>query len=322
MMQQVPEARLVAVSDLIEAKARTVAERFGCDWYADYHKLLERDDVDVVGVYTPSGLHLDVALDAARAGKHVLTTKPMEITLERADRIVSACREARVRLATEFAERYHPVNYAIYRAIRDGKFGKMVLGEYSFKCYRDQEYYESNGGWRGTWKLDGGGAIMNQTVHSVDQMIWQMGDVESVSARWGTYTHRIETEDTAVAMVTFRSGALGVLVGTTTFHNDRPFKNYGGGVTKRIEVNGESGSATSIDGKVAMWKVVGAEPVPAEVEPPAVNIFQDYARWVLDDRYASPTLPKAEESRKTLELVLAVYESARNGGKAVRLPLA
>lgn len=313
MMQQVPEARLVAVVDLVEPKAREVAERFGADWYTDHRQVLERPDVDVVGVYTPSGLHLDIALEVAAAGKHVLTTKPMEITLDRVDRIITACDAARVKLATEFAERYHPVNYAIYRAIGDGKLGKMVLGEYSFKCYRNQEYYESNGGWRGTWRLDGGGAIMNQTIHSVDQMLWQMGDAESVTARWGTYTHRIETEDTAAALVTFKSGAMGVLIGTTTFHNDRFARLYGGGVVKRIEVNGELGSATSIDGKVAMWKVVGDEPVPSEVDPPAVNVFQDYARWAQDDSYASPTLVKGPESRKTVEFILALYESARTG---------
>lgn len=313
MMQQVPEARLVAVADLVEAKARDVAGRFGADWYTDYHRVLERDDVDVVGVYTPSGLHLDIALEVAAAGKHVLTTKPMEITLERVDRIIAACGEARVKLATEFAERYHPVNYAIYRAIQDGKFGKMVLGEYSFKCYRNQEYYESNGGWRGTWRLDGGGAIMNQTIHSVDQMLWQMGDVDTVTARWGTYTHSIETEDTAAALVTFKSGALGVLIGTTTFHNDRFARMYGGGVVKRIEVNGELGSATSIDGKVAMWKVAGDESVSPEVDPPALNVFQDYARWVKDDAYSSPTFVKGAESRKAVEFILGLYESARTG---------
>jgi len=152
-------------------------------------------------------------------------------------------------------------------------------------------------------------------------MLWQMGPVESVTARWGTYTHRIETEDTAVALVTLKSGALGVLVGTTTFHNDRPFKSYGGGVVKRIEVNGESGSATSLDGRVAMWKVAGGVEVPAEVEPPAVNVFQDYARWVRDDTYSSPTLVKGPESRQAVELILAIYESARTG-KTVSLPLA
>lgn len=320
MMQQAPEAKLVAVVDLVEDKAKQVAERFGCDWYTDYHKVLERDDVDVVGVYTPSGLHKEIALDVARAGKNVLTTKPMEITLERADTIISACKEVGVKLGTEFAERYSPYNYALYRAVHDGKFGKMVLGQFDYKCYRDQAYYESNGGWRGTWKVDGGGAIMNQTIHSVDQMIWIMGDVDTVTARSGTFTHQIETEDTAAAVITFKSGALGTLVGTTTFHNDRPFKLYGGGVTRRTEVNGESGSATLIDSKMAMWKVIGDGEVPGEAQPPAVNIFQDYARWVLDDDYSSPTLAKAEESRKTLELVLAVYESARTG-KSVSLPL-
>lgn len=319
MMQAAPEARLVAVADLVEAKAKDVAAKFGADWYTDYRRMLEREDIDVVGVYTPSGMHLNIALDVARAGKHVLTTKPMEITLERADSIISACKEAGVKLATEFASRYSPHNYGVYRAIKDGKFGKMVLGEFNYKCYRDQAYYESNGGWRGTWKVDGGGAIMNQTIHSVDQLLWLMGDVDTVTARWGTFTHKIETEDTAVALITLKSGALGVLVGTTTFHNDRPFKLYGGGVTRRIEVNGEFGSATLIDDVTKMWKTVEGE-ASSQVTLPAVNVFQDYARWVLDDSYNSPTLAKAEDSRKTLELVLAIYESARSG-KPVTLPL-
>lgn len=322
MLQEAPEARLVAVSDLVKDKARATAEKFGADWYSDYHKMLERPDIDVVGVYTPSGLHRDIALDVAKAGKHVLTTKPMEISFERADAIIDGCKKAGVKLATEFAVRYSPYNYALYRAINDGKFGKMVLAQFDYKCYRDQAYYESNGGWRGTWKIDGGGAIMNQTIHSVDQMLWLMGDVDTVTAKCGTYTHTIETEDTGVALLTFKSGAMGTLVGTTTFHNDRPFKNYGGGVTQRVEMNGEHGSVTLIDNKTAMWKFAGADSdVPSQLQPPAVNIFQDYARWILDDSYSSPTLAKAEEARKTLGLVLAVYESARTGG-TVTLPLA
>jgi len=312
MMQKAPEARLVAVADLNEKRASETAARFGVEWYTDYHRLLDRDDIEVVGVYTPSGLHQDIALDVARAGKHVLTTKPMEITLERVDQIIAGCAKAGVKLATEFGFRYSPSNWALYKAIQDGQLGRLILGEFDFKCHRTQEYYGSDGGWRGTWKLDGGGAIMNQTIHSVDQMLWMMGDVESVNAHWGTYTHCIETEDTAVALLKFRNGALGVLLGTTTFLNDRPAARYGA-TTQRIEVSGEFGSATLIDNKTTMWIMTKDKDTPATLDPPAVNIFQDYARWVRDDNYSSPTLSKNGASRKTVELILAIYESARTG---------
>jgi len=313
MMQEAPEARLVAVADLIEEKARRASGQFDAAWYTDYRKMLERDDIDVIGVYTQSGLHMDVALDAARAGKHVLTTKPMEITLDRIDQIIDTCKAEGVKLTSEFANRYKPANYGLYCAIQQGQFDKLVLGDFAFKCYRNQEYYEADDGWRGTWNMDGGGAIMNQTIHSVDQMRWLMGEVDTVTARWGTYTHDIETEDTAAALVTFKNGAIGTLIGTTTFHNNRPFLRYGGGVTQRIEVNGASGSATLIDNKTAMWKTLGEEEAPPKISSPALNVFQDVARWVQDDSYTSPTLVKVEESRKAVELILAIYESAREG---------
>lgn len=312
MLSQAPEARLVAVCDLQEQRARDVAAAHGADWTTDYHDLLRRNDIDVIGVYTPSGLHRDLVVEAARAGKHVLTTKPLEVTLERADDVIATCRQAGVKLATEFASRYAPGHYALYEAIRRERFGRLILGEFSFKCYRDQSYYDADGGWRGTWKIDGGGALMNQTIHSVDLMLWLMGPAESVTARCGTYTHEIETEDTAVALVTFKNGALGTLVGTTTFHNDRPFKLYGGGVVKRNEVHGSLGSATMIDDRMVMWKV-GDSDSPAEIPPPAKNVFQDYARWVLDDAYRSPTLVTADDARRSLAFILGVYESARTG---------
>jgi predicted dehydrogenase len=319
LIQRSPDARLVAVAARSADKAKDAGSKLGVDWYTDYRELLKRDDVDVVGVYTPSGQHRDIAIDAARAGKHVLLTKPMEITLERCDAIISACEKAKVKLATEFIFRYRPSNYALYRSIADGKFGQMVLGEFAYKCFRSQAYYESNGGWRGTWAIDGGGAIMNQTIHTVDQMLWMMGEPLTVVAHCGTYTHRIEAEDTGVAVFTFKSGAFGILVGTTTFLNDRPMGAYGSD-TRRIEVNGGRSSATIQEDKVIMWKMEGAEAPACDARPPAANVFEDFVRWVKEDNYDSPTLVKADQSRKTVEVVLAIYESARTG-KSVTLPL-
>jgi predicted dehydrogenase len=319
LIQQVPEARLVAVAARTESTARDAAEKHGCDWYTDYRRMLERDDVDVIGLYTAPGEHLEIALDAARAGKHLLVTKPLEVTLERIDRIADACAEAGVKLATEFVVRYNPANYALYRAVQDGAFGKLVLGEFAEKLYRPASYYQEVA-WRGTWAGGGGGVVVNQAIHTIDQMLWLMGEVESVTARWGTFGAQIETEDTAAALIAFKSGAIGMLIGTTTFHNDRPAGRYGGGTTRRIEINGLDGSATIVDDRVTMAKFVEREDVPLAVAPESLNAFQDMARWVRDNTYSSPTLVKPEPSRQAMEVVLAVYESARSN-KTVTLPL-
>lgn len=309
-IRETPEARLVAVASRSEQTARQAGAELGVDWHADYRELLRRDDVDVVAIYTPNAAHRDIAIEAARAGKHVLTTKPLEITTERVDAVIEACRAAGVKLGTEYMARYAPGSYLGYRAIAEGAIGRPVLGELSYKCYRPQEYYT---GTRGTWAVDGGGAIMLQAIHTIDLMLWYLGDVRSVVARWGTFTHEMESEDTALALVTFTSGALATLVGTTTFHNDRPHdQKYGGGSLTRIEVGGDRGSMILVDGALTMWTSTVA-PSPPAGELPARNSFQDFARWVRDDAYSSPTLVKADQARKSVELIQALYESARTG---------
>jgi len=318
MIQQLPDARLVAVVARTPEKAKQAAITLGVDWYTDYRELLSRDDVDVVGIYIPSGRHEEIAIETARAGKHVLLTKPMEITLERCDAIIRACQAAKVKLATEFIFRYRPCNYRLYHSIKEGKFGRMILGEFAFKCFRSQAYYESDAGWRGTWAVDGGGAIMNQTIHMVDQMLWMMGNPLTVVAHCGTFAHRIEAEDTGVALFTFEGGAFGILVGTTAFLNDRPVGAYGSD-TRRIEIGGQSASATIQEDKLVMWKAESSDAPLPEVPSPAANVFEDYIRWIRDDGYVSPTLVKPDQSRKAVELVLAIYESARTG-KSVRFP--
>jgi predicted dehydrogenase len=308
-IREVDEARLVAVAARTEATARRVGAELGVDAYTDYQEMLRRDDLDLVAVYTPSGSHLPIAVDAARAGKHVLTTKPLEVTLDRIDAAIAACRESGVKLATEYVTRYAGDYYRAYRAIADGALGTPIVGEFSYKCFRPAEYYQ---GTRGTWAADGGGAMMMQAIHVVDLMLWLMGPATSVTARWGAYTHRLEAEDTAVALVTFANGALATLVGTTTFHNTRPPGNYGGGTIIRVEVGGERGSLIMSDGKFLMWKAEGLAEPPA-VERPARNAFQDAARWLRDDGYRSPTLVTGDEARRSVELILALYESARDG---------
>ncbi|WP_011578922.1 MULTISPECIES: Gfo/Idh/MocA family protein [Chelativorans] len=317
MIESCAETELVAVSARSEEKAREVGEKHGVDWHTDYNDLLARDDIDVVGLYTPSGAHLDIALAAAKAGKHMVATKPLEINLKRVDEIIAAYDAAGLKLATEYVVRYLPGNYALHQAVTSGKLGKMILGEFSEKLYRPQWYYELDGGWRSKWEVSGGGTVVNQTIHTLDQMQWMFGKVESVTAFMGTYMANIESEDTATAMVKFTSGAIGIVVGTTTFRNEKPPTRYGGGTMRRIEVNGDLGSARIEDETITMMAIEGDPELPREVQPPAANVFEDMARWVRDDAYDSPTLVKPAESRASMELVLAIYESARSGKTVV-----
>lgn len=305
MMAKVPEARLVSVCDLLPERARQAAETYGCEWTTDYKTLLERPDIDVIGVYTPSGAHRDIAVTVAQAGKHVLVTKPLEVTVERAEAVVAACAQSGVKLAVEFYSRYSADNYRIYKAIAEGRFGTLVQGEFSFKCWRSQGYYEADGGWRGTWKVDGGGAIINQTIHSVDQMLWYHGEPDTVYALTGTYTHRIEAEDTGAALIRFKNGSVAVLVGSTTFDNDRPPNRYGSGAVKRAEINGEFGSASCLDDKLILWKFSEGAPAPTRELPaaPPVNVFQDYARALLQPGYESPTFVQGRDTLTSVKLV-------------------
>jgi UDP-N-acetyl-2-amino-2-deoxyglucuronate dehydrogenase len=302
--------QLVAVADSDPQRAQAAGERFGIDWETDYGKLLERDDIDVVGVFTPSGLHRDVGVAVASAGKHLLMTKPIEVTLERADAIISACEANGVRIFSEFYLRYMKDNFRIHEAISAGALGQLILGDFSYKCYRPQWYYENDGGWRGTYALNGGGIIMNQTIHAIDKLRWYLGEVASVQALMGTYTHKIEVEDTASALMEMRNGAQAVLIGTATFHNDRPVHpDYGGGSTSRSEVNGDKGSAIAIDNKVTMWVTESGETFE-DAESPA-NVFVDIALSLQDPARQSPTLVTGRDARASLEVALAIYESAR-----------
>ncbi|NIA08176.1 MAG: Gfo/Idh/MocA family oxidoreductase [Actinobacteria bacterium] len=175
------DAVLAAVADISEQSGQSFSDNYDVPWYRGYHELLSRDDVDVVVISTPSGLHGEITVAAARAGKHVLVEKPMEISLAKADEMIEECARNRVKLAVHYPLRFSQDILKAKKAIEMGLLGKLVLGEAIYKKYRSQEYYD-RGGWRGTWQLDGGGVIMNQTIHPIDILQWFMGDVESVSA--------------------------------------------------------------------------------------------------------------------------------------------
>ncbi len=326
---EIENARLAAVSDVIEASAQRVGEAAQVPWYTDYNEMVQRDDVDIVTICTPSGIHQEPGVAAARAGKHVIVEKPLEVTLERCDAIIQACEEAGVALGAIFPSRFSEASQAIKQAIGANRFGKLSLGDAYVKWYRSQEYYDS-GGWRGTWKMDGGGALMNQSIHAIDLLQWFMGPVSTVQAFADTLAHeRIEVEDVAVAALRFANGALGVIEGTTAAYP---------GMRKKIEISGDQGTAIMEDEDMLCWEFQEEKPEDAALreqlsgtqssgggasDPRAIS-HENHRRQFVDflDALEEGRTPLVDghEGRKAVEIILAIYQSASEG-KAVSLPL-
>jgi UDP-N-acetyl-2-amino-2-deoxyglucuronate dehydrogenase len=312
LLGDTPGARLAAVVDASEERARAIGEKYDVPWFTSHRELLNRSDVDVVSLYTPSGMHLEQARDVARAGKHLLLTKPMEVDLARCDEIISASSDSGVELFGEFYLRYEPAHWRLKSAIAAGALGRLILGEFGFKCYRPDAYYLSDGGWRQTQELNGGGVVMNQTLHAIDMLTWCLGEVASVQALTRTYSHDIPVEDTAAALMTLRSGAMATLVGTSTFRTTSGMDDmYGGGYTTRAEVNGDAGSITVLDQQVAMHKLESG-PLPDYPGKPT-NVFADVAAALRSSEYNSLTLTRPPAMRAVVEIAMAIYQSARTG---------
>lgn len=325
---EIPEARLLAVqSRNAENAGKIAAMAVGeCAIYDTVEGLLDHPGVDVVSICTPSGAHLEPAILAASAGKHVVVEKPLEITLPRCDAIIDACDAAGVRLCTIFPSRFAAANQALKAAVGAGRFGRLTLGSAYVKWWRAQEYYDS-GGWRGTWKLDGGGALMNQAIHNVDLLQWLMGPVDQITAMTATLAHeRIEVEDTAVAALTFRSGALGVIEAATSAFP---------GLAKRIELHGTAGSARVEQDDITLWEFAARVDSDRDVIIKSTDansgaadprgIKHDGHREQLADFLEAidegrPALVDGREGRKAVEIIRAIYRSSRTGA-TVRLPL-
>lgn len=300
MIANTDGARLVAVADIREDRAIAVASELSCDATSDYRKLLDRDDIDVVVVMTPSGMHAEVTIDALNAGKHVIVTKPMEVTLERADMMIQAAEANGRLLAVDFEARYFPKMLRIKRAIDEGMFGKLILAEARLKWYRSQEYY-SQSNWRGTWKYDGGGSLSNQTIHLIDLLLWLVGDVDEVrAAHIGVYAHDIETEDLGIAMLKFRNGAIGTVIGTTTFPQDA----YSG-----VEIHGTDGGVIAhvFVGDAEQWFFRDTAIKPPDVQPRVKNVIEDVVSALL---HGTKVAVDGREGRRSLELLTAIYMSA------------
>lgn len=325
-IRDIADAQLVACYNRTAPKAEKLAADFDCQAYTDLEAMLARDDVQIVTICSPSGAHMEPCLAAAKAGKHVVVEKPLDVTLERCDAMIAACDAANVKLATIFPSRFHRSSQLLKQAVGSGRFGRLTLGDAYVKWYRTQQYYDS-GAWRGTWELDGGGALMNQAIHSVDLLLWLMGPVVEVMAHTATLAHeRIEVEDVATATLRFASGALGTIEATTAAYP---------GSLKKIEICGSHGTAILEEEDLIKWefadatdddtrlkqemqgrtKTGGGAADPAAIGHAAhAELFRDMLAAIRDDR---PPAIDGREGRKSVELIRAIYDSARTGQKVV-----
>ncbi len=307
-----PGAHLAAVADLKESRAQRFAAQYNATPYTDYRALLDRPDIDVVNICVPSGLHAQITLDALAAGKHVLVEKPIALSLADANAMIAAAQAAKRKLCVVLQNRYNPPMQDLKQVVTEGRLGRLLLGAATVRWYRTQEYYEDE--WHGTWAMDGG-ALMNQSIHHIDALQWLMGAPASVHAYTATLAHRMEAEDVGVAVIRFRNGALGTVEGSTI--------TYPENLEGSVAVFGEQGSAkvggTALNRKV-LWKLAGELEHERELltrdqmDPVSVYgtshraVIADMSEAVRDDRM--PTTHGAE-ARKSLALVLAMYESAR-----------
>jgi len=313
-----------------EAVDQLVGENGG-KGFTNLDEFLKDPELEIVTIATPSGAHLEPVLAAAKSGKHVICEKPMEITPDRIDRMIAACDEAGVTLSGIFNRRFHPAVALFKKAVDQGRFGRLTMCDAYIKWYREQAYYDS-GAWRGTWKLDGGGALMNQGIHLIDQLIYLAGDVLSVCASVACLSHdRIEVEDTAVAILEFKNGARGVIQGSTSCWSST-------GHPAEVHICGDQGSAFMADEKFRVWDFAEKRPEDEEIlatlmqgsdvkglganDPSAINFaghqsnFEDVVKAIQEGR---PPRVDGKEARRAVALICAIYESARNDGAKVEV---
>jgi UDP-N-acetyl-2-amino-2-deoxyglucuronate dehydrogenase len=321
-IDSLPDAELVAVADRNVEQARSLAQTYGATAYGTLEEMLEREDLDIVNVCTASGVHGRQACQIMRTGRHVIVEKPMEITLKAIDEMLEVQQENGVKLAVISQHRFDAASLRVRGLIEESAFGRLVLGNADVPWWRSQDYYDS-GAWRGTRELDGGGILMNQSIHSIDLLQWFMGPVHSVFAYTDTRVHRMETEDLAVAVLRFQSGALGTIAATTGAYP---------GVASRIEVFGDRGSAVIENDEMTCLRLArddtedvgpyglsiqpaqaakssGAAADPGDVVPEGhARQIADMIRAVREDR--TPLLD-GHAARHPVAIILGIYESAR-----------
>ncbi|MBU4277682.1 MAG: Gfo/Idh/MocA family oxidoreductase [Proteobacteria bacterium] len=315
-LSMVPDAELAAVYDQNTSVAKAFSQKKGVPYYDDVRKMIAAEGIQVLSLLTPSGVHGSLLLELADAGVHFVVEKPMALRLEEADEMIRACSLHGVQLFVVQQNRFNPPIQALRRALDQGRFGKLVMGTVRVRWSRNQEYYDSKK-WRGTWAMDGG-VITNQASHHIDMLEWCMGSVESVMAMTSTRLVDIETEDTGLAILRFTNGALGVIEATTA---TRP-KDLEGS----ISILGEHG-AVEVGGfymnELKTWQFEDETEEDAEVfekhgSTPKVFAW-NHAEYLKDVvraiRLGGRGLVEGMDGRRSLELIMAIYESAETGSE-------
>jgi UDP-N-acetyl-2-amino-2-deoxyglucuronate dehydrogenase len=318
-IRDIQNARFVACCDTVASKAEALAGKYGARAYHSYEEMLAGDDIDIVTIATPSGLHLEPTVAAAGAGKHVICEKPLEITLERIDAMIDAHRKAGTRLGGIFPYRFNDLMAPLRQAIDTGRFGTITYASVYVPWWRTDAYYRDS--WHGTRTLDGGGALMNQSIHMIDMLCDLMPPIESVQAYTATLGHSMETEDTAVAALRYRTGALGLIYGTTASYP---------GQFRRFEITGTKGTVVNVENSITVWQFADERPEDEQIRrqfttiqggggvaDPAAITHENHTR---NFRAFLDALEKKEdfwisgpEARKAVEVILAIYRSAQEG---------
>ncbi len=309
----IPDVKIAAVYGANHEKVARLCKEFGGHPYHDFLSFLAHRPMQMVIIGSPSGLHAEQGMAAARRGLHVLVEKPIDITAQRADALIKECEKAKVKLGVIFQDRFKPDILRLKQLVTDGALGRLLLADARVKWFRPPEYY-SGSRWRGSWSLDGGGALMNQGVHTVDLLLWLLGEVASVRARTTTLLHRIETEDTALALLEFVNGAVGVLEATTAAYPGYP---------RRIELTGTEGTIVLEHDRIVAADVKGSRQDISSSEPcdqnlsassPLVTDFRGHQSAIEDfiraiDENGTPACD-GSEGRRSVALIESIYRAA------------
>lgn len=319
-IQKIPNAVIAGIYDPAADSVQEFAAQYQCRVYLSLEEMLADTGVDVINICTPSGVHAKQAIASARAGKHVIVEKPLAVNKEDAQAVVRVQRKTGVKICVISQLRFSCGVQALRDAVRQGKLGRIIMGSLSMRYYRSEEYYQK-GGWRGRWSSDGGGALMNQGIHGLDLLSYICGPVVSVRALYKTLFHNIEVEDTLCAVLEFKNGALGTVEASTAIKPGSP---------RRIEIGGTQGSAVLTEDAITEWRV--DKPVPdtrehwqmgAENDPSALDVtghLLQFKNLLASVEGREELLVDAAAGCSTVELVLAIYESARSG-KTVNLEM-
>lgn len=306
-------AELVGLFNPNPSSAAKAQEKFSCLVFSDWEDFIAIPGLEVVCICTPSGMHLEPALRSIRAGKHVFVEKPIEVTLDRADQLIQASKAKNVMLGVVFQNRFSSDFIQLKEAVKNGVFGRILMGNAAINWFRDANYYASSQ-WKGTLTYDGGGALINQAIHTLDLLLEVMGEIDSVFGKVKTTLYPIEGEDLGAALVNFKSGAMGTITAGTSLYPGYP---------ERLEIYGTEGSAILEAGKLTAWNVKGKENPILKTEnattsgssdPNAIG-FELHAKQWMDFLQAIETGNQPEvdgpKSRKSLELIRGIYQSSK-----------